>query len=60
LHARSTAIYGAIGPAFYGWRTTIVALVFMALLRIKWSEALKEHAPPDLGTACSGSIVAPR
>jgi transposase len=42
-------VYGSIGPAFYGLRTTIVALVFMALLRIKRPEALKEHAPPDLG-----------
>jgi transposase len=42
-------IYGSIGPAFYGLRTTIVALLFMALLRIKRPEALKEHAPGDLG-----------
>jgi transposase len=43
------AVYGSIGPAFYGLRTTIVALVFLALLRIKRPEALKEHAPPELG-----------
>ena len=42
-------VYGSIGPAFYGLRTTVVALVFMALLRIKHPEALKEHSPPDLG-----------
>ena len=42
-------VYGSIGPAFYGLRTTIVALVFLALLRIKRPEALKEHAPADLG-----------
>ena len=42
-------VYGSIGPAFYGLRTTIVALVFLALLRIKRPEALKEHAPRDLG-----------
>ena len=42
-------VYGSIGPAFYGLRTTMVALVFMALLRIKRPEALKEHAPPELG-----------
>ena len=42
-------VYGSIGPAFYGLRTTMVALVFLALLRIKRLEALKEHAPPDLG-----------
>ena len=42
-------VYGSIGPAFYGLRTTMVALVFMALLRIKRPEALKEHEPPELG-----------
>lgn len=42
-------VYGAIGPAFYGLRTSIVALLLMALLRIKRPEALKEHSPPDLG-----------
>ncbi|MGH6894101.1 MAG: putative transposase [Dongiaceae bacterium] len=43
------AVFGSIGPAFYGLRTTILALLLMALLRIKRPEALKEHAPPDLG-----------
>jgi prepilin-type processing-associated H-X9-DG protein len=42
-------VYGDIGPAFYGLRTTIVTLLLMALLRIKRPEALKEHAPPALG-----------
>lgn len=42
-------IYGSIGPAFFGLRTTIVALVMMALLRIKRPEALKEHPPDALG-----------
>jgi transposase len=42
-------VYGSIGPAFYGLRTTLVALLLLALLRIKRSEALKEHSPPDLG-----------
>ena len=42
-------VYGSIGPAFYGLRTTMVTLVFLALLRIKRPEALKEHAPPELG-----------
>ena len=41
--------YGSIGPAFYGLRTTFVALLLMALLRIKRPEGLKEHAPEDLG-----------
>jgi transposase len=45
--ARNT--YGSIGPAFYGLRTTLVAVLLMALLRIKRPEALKEHLPADLG-----------
>lgn len=42
-------VYGSIGPAFYGLRTTIVALLLMALLRIKRPEALKEHPADELG-----------
>jgi transposase len=42
-------VYGSIGPAFYGLRTTIVALVLMALLRIRRPEELKEHPPEALG-----------
>jgi transposase len=42
-------IYGSIGPAFYGLRTSILALLLMALLRIKRPEGLKEHPPGDLG-----------
>jgi len=42
-------VYGSLGPAFYGLRTTLVALLLMALLRIKRPEGLKEHAPGDLG-----------
>jgi prepilin-type processing-associated H-X9-DG protein len=42
-------VYGSIGPAFYGLRTTLVAFVLFALLRIKRPEALKEHQPVDLG-----------
>jgi len=42
-------VYGSIGPAFFGLRTTIVALVLMALLRIKRPEGLKEHPPATLG-----------
>ncbi len=41
-------VYGSLGPAFYGLRTTLVALLLMALLRIKRPEGLKEHAPDDL------------
>jgi hypothetical protein len=42
-------VYGSIGPAFYGLRTTIVALLLLALLRIKRPEGLKENSPIDLG-----------
>ncbi len=42
-------IYGGIGPAFYGLRTSMVALLLMALWRIKRPEALKEFPPADLG-----------
>ena len=42
-------IYGEIGPAFYGLRTTLVTLLLMALWRIKRPEALKEHDPQTLG-----------
>jgi prepilin-type processing-associated H-X9-DG protein len=43
------AVYGDIGPAFYGLRTTVLTMLLMALLRIKRPEALKEHAPGELG-----------
>ena len=47
--AAARQVYGTIGPAFYGLRTTIVTLLLMALLRIQRPEALKERAPSDLG-----------
>ncbi len=42
-------LYGDIGPAFYGLRTTLVILLFMALWRLKRPEALKEYDPATLG-----------
>ena len=45
----SRKLYGEIGPAFYGLRTTILALLLLALLRIKRPEQLKEHNPAMLG-----------
>jgi hypothetical protein len=42
-------IYGTIGPAFYGLRTTLVTYILLALLRIPRPETLKEYAPNDLG-----------
>lgn len=38
-------LYGDIGPAFYGLRTTFLVLLFMALWRIKRPENLKEIDP---------------
>jgi len=42
-------IYGSIGPAFYGLRTSLLALLLMALWRIKRPEGIKEHSPEELG-----------
>jgi len=42
-------LYGRIGPAFYGLRTTVLVLLVMALLRIKRPEQLKERDPAVLG-----------
>ena len=45
----SRKLYGEIGPAFYGLRTTLLVLLFMALLRIKRPEHLKERDPAAFG-----------
>ena len=42
-------LYGKIGPAFYGLRTTLLTLFLMALLRIQRPEQLKERDPAALG-----------
>lgn len=42
-------VYGNIGPAFYGLRTSVLAFVLLALLRIKRPENLKGVAPKNLG-----------
>jgi transposase len=42
-------IYGRLGPAFYGLRTSLLTLLLMGLWRIKRPEGLKEHSPQDLG-----------
>jgi transposase len=42
-------IYGRLGPAFYGLRTSLLTLLLMALWRIKRPEGLKEYSPQDLG-----------
>src|SRR5437660_529456 len=45
----SRKLYGEIGPAFYGLRTTLLTLLLMALLRIKRPEHLKERDPATFG-----------
>jgi transposase len=42
-------VWGSIGPAFYGLRTTVMTMLLMALLRIQRPEALKERSPSDFG-----------
>ena len=42
-------IYGSLRPSFYGLRTTLVAYVLLALLRIPRPETLKEYPPGELG-----------
>jgi transposase len=42
-------LYGTLGAAFYGLRTTVLSLILLALLRIKRPENLKEYAPEALG-----------
>jgi len=43
------ALYGTLGPAFYGLRTSLLTMVVLALLRIRHPENLKEYSPPELG-----------
>lgn len=45
----SRKLYGEIGPAFYGLRTTLLTLLLMALLRIQRPEHLKEQDPAGFG-----------
>jgi transposase len=49
VFACAQQIYGSLGPAFYGLRTSLLTLLLLALWRIKRPEGLKEHSPPELG-----------
>src|SRR6267154_922911 len=49
LLSTAEKIYGSLGPAFYGLRTTLVAYVLLALLRIPRPETLKEYPPGEPG-----------
>ena len=45
----SRKLYGEIGPAFYGLRTSLLTLLLMGLLRIQRPEQLKEQDPGAFG-----------
>ncbi|HVH70106.1 MAG TPA: helix-turn-helix domain-containing protein [Candidatus Dormibacteraeota bacterium] len=49
LLSAAEKIYGNLHPSFYGLRTTLVASVLLALLRIPRPEMLKEYPPGELG-----------
>lgn len=49
LFGISRKLYGEVGPAFYGLRTTLLTFLLMALLRIKRPEHLKERDPAAFG-----------
>ena len=49
LLSEAKALYGDLGPAFYGLRTSLLVVVLLALLRVKHPENLKEYGPPELG-----------
>jgi transposase len=49
VFACAQQIYGSLGPAFYGLRTSLLTLLLMGLWRIKRPEGLKEHSPQSLG-----------
>lgn len=42
-------VYGNLRNGFFGLRSVLLVLAFMALLRIKTPEQLTEHAPGELG-----------
>ena len=42
-------LFPKFGPAFYGLRTMLTAIVLFSLLRLKRPEHLKEFAPSELG-----------
>ncbi len=42
-------VYGSLRNGFFGLRSVLLTLAFMALLRIKTAEQLTEHAPGELG-----------
>lgn len=49
LFEEAARLYGGMGPAFYGLRTSLLTRVVLALLRVKHPENLEEYSPPELG-----------
>jgi transposase len=49
VFACAQQVYGSLGAAFYGLRTSLLTLLLLALWRIKRPEGLKEHSPQSLG-----------
>ena len=47
----SETVYGRLKNGFFGLRSVLLTLAFMALLRIGSAEQLKGHAPGELGLA---------
>jgi hypothetical protein len=45
-------VYGSIGPAFYGLRTSVLTLLLMALWRIKPEVLANDHA--EIGAFATG------
>ena len=44
-----TDVYGKLRNGYFGLRSVLLTFAFMALLRIKTTEQLTEHAPGELG-----------
>ena len=49
LVAVGESVYGQLSKGFFGLRSVLLTLTFMALLRIKTPEQLTSHAPGELG-----------
>jgi transposase len=49
LLAVGAKVYGRLGNGFYGLRSILLTLAFMALLRVRTPEQLASHAPGEFG-----------
>src|SRR5437879_7941715 len=59
LLSAAEKIYGSLHPSFYGLRTTLVAYVLLALLRIPRPEALKEYSPGERSEEHTSELQSP-